>query len=197
MSRGVPRARGAPMHRAPRCWVWGSPTHGAPWCMGHRKAGFGVPGAWAPWCTEHPNTEFGVPGAWGSPLTGFGILDAWGTPMHGVLDLGCLMLQGGSRCWGALPLLGLGGLLDLLLHPYERHACALMWGAPGGLCCPSIAWLQELPPSMSLPLSPLPPTPVRPDPCPGAGGPCLVCSPFSPLSSFCITLGGLWLLVWG
>lgn len=38
-------------------------------------------------------------------------------------------------------------------------------------------------PSTSLPLSLLPPTPVQPDPCPRAGGPCFVCSPFPPTKS--------------
>lgn len=70
-----------------------------------------------------------------------------------------------------------------------------MRGAPVGLCapqhCPAAKAACPLPcPSMSLPLSLLPPTPERPDPCPGAGGPCLVYSHF-PTKSFLHQVRGL------
>lgn len=108
---------------------------GRPRCAGHAAAGFGGPraaghpearcapvlgvGSLAP---GHPDARgtpvlsFGVPDARRAlmhgvpppPFAGFGILDVWGTPKHEELDLGCLMLWGRPRCWGALPFLDLG-----------------------------------------------------------------------------------------
>lgn len=120
---------------------------------------------------------------------GLGSLTLGALQLHGVLDLGCLMLRNGPQCCRALHMLGLG----------EGWGAAVPPTAPllRAQVCPSISSPCEAVPSQhllavtaappcstSLPLSLLPPILSWPDPCPGAGGPDLTCSSFSPLSLF-------------
>lgn len=187
------------MHGAPSCWVWHAlcTGHSDAWCT--RLLGLGVPGAWAPRCMMHPNSEFGDP-------VGTGFLACW------FWDPGCM---GHSHAWGAG--FGMPNVFCGVLSAGELCPC-LVWGSCCVSCCtpvrgpgvpkcgvllwgcapPSIASCRRCPPplspSTSLPLSLLPPTPVQPDPCPRAGGPCFVCSPFPSTKSL---LGGSRLLVLG
>lgn len=143
---------------------------------------------------QHPDTEFGVFGVsdtWGTlmcrvpSLAELGILDEWSAPVQGVLDLGCLMLCGkvSPLPWSS-PLAWFGGrgaalpptapFLGLQVRPRVKCPC-------GDVFPQHRPAAGAAPPSTSLPLSLLPPTPVRldwPDPCPGAG-PSLCPQPFS------------------